>query len=98
MELSLTRLPWYGQVGAFVLLAIGGVGAFVYYYEMPARADFSSRESQLEGLRKDISMGQHGQSSRNSGAGGGARAPRTESRAAQERRPTFAPQTGAQST
>jgi Tfp pilus assembly protein PilO len=57
MELSLTRLPWYGQVGAFVLLAIGGVGAFVYYYEMPARADFSSRESQLEGLRKDISMG-----------------------------------------
>src|SRR5882672_10302102 len=57
MELSLTRLPWYGQVGAFFLLAIGGVGAFVYYYEMPARADFSSRESQLEGLRKDISMG-----------------------------------------
>jgi Tfp pilus assembly protein PilO len=57
MELSLTRLPWYGQVGAFVLLAIGGVGAFVYYYEMPARADFSSREGQLEGLRKDISMG-----------------------------------------
>ena len=57
MELSLTRLPWYGQVGAFVLLALGGVGAFVYYYEMPARADFSSRESQLEGLRKDISMG-----------------------------------------
>ena len=57
MELSLTRLPWYGQVGAFVLLAIGGIGAFVYYYEMPARADFTSRESQLEGLRKDISMG-----------------------------------------
>ena len=46
MELSLTRLPWYGQIGAFV-----------YYYEMPARADFASRESQLVGLRKDISMG-----------------------------------------
>jgi type IV pilus assembly protein PilO len=57
MELSLTRLPWYGQVGAFVLLALGGVGAFVYYYEMPARADFSSRESQLEALHKDIAMG-----------------------------------------
>jgi Tfp pilus assembly protein PilO len=57
MELSLTRLPWYGQVGAFVLLSIGGIGAFIYYYEMPARADFASRESQLEGLRKDISMG-----------------------------------------
>jgi type IV pilus assembly protein PilO len=57
MELSLTRLPWYGQIGAFVLLALGGVGAFVYYYEMPARADFASRESQLDGLRKDITMG-----------------------------------------
>src|SRR5215471_1313645 len=57
MELSLTRLPWYGQIGAFVLLSLGGIGAFIYYYEMPARADFASRESQLEGLRKDISMG-----------------------------------------
>ncbi len=57
MELSLTRLPWYGQVGAFILLSIGGIGAFIYYYEMPARADFASRESQLDGLKKDISMG-----------------------------------------
>ena len=57
MELSLTRLPWYGQIGAFVLLSLGGIGAFIYWYEMPARADFASRESQLEGLRKDISMG-----------------------------------------
>jgi len=57
MELSLTRLPWYGQLGAFVLLALGGVGAFVYYYEMPVRADFASREAQLEALKKDISMG-----------------------------------------
>jgi len=40
-----------------VLLAAGGVGAFVYYYEMPVRADFASREAQLEALKKDISMG-----------------------------------------
>src|SRR5215471_7295292 len=57
MELSLTRLPWYGQIGAFVLLSLGGIGAFIYYYEMPARADFASREAQLEALKKDISMG-----------------------------------------
>jgi type IV pilus assembly protein PilO len=57
MELSLTKLPWYGQVGAFVLLAFAGVGAFVYYYEMPARSDFSLREAQLEALHKDIAMG-----------------------------------------
>jgi len=57
MNISLTKLPWYGQVGAFAVLAIGGIGAFIYYYEMPARADFASRESQLDGLKKDIAMG-----------------------------------------
>ncbi len=57
MELSLTRLPWYGQVGAFLLLAIAGVGAFEYYYEWPTRSEFASRETQLESLHKDIQMG-----------------------------------------
>ena len=57
MEISLTKLPWYGQVGAFVLLAAAGVGSFVYYYEMPTRDDFKARQAQLAGLRKDISMG-----------------------------------------
>ncbi len=45
MELSLTKLPWYAQVGAFVALAAGGCGIFYYYYEMPVRADMSTRES-----------------------------------------------------
>ena len=57
MELSLTKLPWYAQVGAFVALAIGGIGAFLYYYEMPVRADMVSRESQLKSLQGDISKG-----------------------------------------
>ena len=33
MEISLTKLPWYAQIGAFVVLALAGVGAFYYYYE-----------------------------------------------------------------
>ena len=57
MELSLTKLPWYGQVGAFVVLALCGIVAFVYYYEMPTREEFSARQGQLAGLKKDISMG-----------------------------------------
>ena len=57
MELSLTRLPWYGQVGAFLLLAFVGIGAFVYYYEWPTRAEFDSLKLQLETLHKDIVMG-----------------------------------------
>lgn len=57
MELSLTKLPWYGQIGAFLLLAIAGVGAFGYYYEWPAREEMDSRRQQLAGLQKDINMG-----------------------------------------
>ena len=57
MELSLTKLPWYAQVGAFVALSIGGCGAFYYYIEMPARADMAARQQQLVSLRGDITKG-----------------------------------------
>jgi type IV pilus assembly protein PilO len=57
MELSLTKLPWYAQVGAFVVLAITGCGLFFYYYEMPVRADMATREGQLKLLRTDITKG-----------------------------------------
>src|SRR6478672_3759281 len=57
MDISLTKLPWYGQVGAFVLLAAAGIGAFVYYYEWPTREDFKARQAQLAGLKKDVTMG-----------------------------------------
>jgi len=57
MELTLTKLPWYAQVGAFVALAVGGCGAFYYYYEMPAHVDMAARETQLAALRDDINKG-----------------------------------------
>src|SRR5262245_55369018 len=57
MDISLTKLPWYAQVGAFVVLALAGVGAFFYYYEMPARADMVGRQQQLAALRADIAKG-----------------------------------------
>lgn len=57
MELTLTKLPWYAQVGAFVALAVAGCGMFYYYYEMPARADMAARQSQLQSLRADITKG-----------------------------------------
>jgi Tfp pilus assembly protein PilO len=57
MELSLTKLPWYGQIGAFLVLAIAGIGAFGYYYEWPAREEMDSRRQQLAVLQKDINMG-----------------------------------------
>jgi len=57
MQLSLTKLPWYAQVGAFVALGIGACGAFYYYYEMPVQAGFATRRAQLVGLKADITKG-----------------------------------------
>jgi type IV pilus assembly protein PilO len=57
MNISLARLPWYAQIGAFVALAVGGCGAFYYYIEMPIRTDMAARQMQLTALRADISKG-----------------------------------------
>lgn len=58
MDISLTKLPWYAQIGAFVALSAVGVGMFYYYYEMPARADVATREVTLKALRADVAKGQ----------------------------------------
>src|SRR5216684_9033320 len=57
MDLSLTKLPWYAQIGAFVVLAVAGVGVFYYYFEMPERADMEIRETQLKAIKADIAKG-----------------------------------------
>ena len=57
MELTLTKLPWYAQVGAFVALAVAGCGMFFYYHEMPVRVEMTSRSTQLIALRADITKG-----------------------------------------
>ena len=58
MDISLTKLPWYAQIGAFVVLSAVGVGLFYYYYEVPARADIAAREVTLKSLRADVAKGQ----------------------------------------
>ena len=57
MDISLTKLPWYAQIGAFVVLAVAGCGAFYYYIETPMRADMTARQQQLVSLRADITKG-----------------------------------------
>jgi type IV pilus assembly protein PilO len=57
MDLSLSKLPWYAQVAAFVALSAAGIGAYYYYYEMPTRAEMETREMQLKALRVDIDKG-----------------------------------------
>jgi type IV pilus assembly protein PilO len=57
MELSLTKLPWQAQIGAFVVIAIGAAAGFYYEIEAPARAEMVTRRTQLASLRKDITKG-----------------------------------------
>jgi len=58
MDITLTKLPWYVQIAAFVVLSVAGVGLFYYYYELPARADIASREVTLKALHADVAKGQ----------------------------------------
>jgi type IV pilus assembly protein PilO len=57
MAISLTKLPWYAQIAAFMALAVGGIGAFYYYYAMPAQEGMVGRRNQLISLQKDIATG-----------------------------------------
>ncbi len=57
MDISLSKLPWYAQIGAFVLLGAGGVFAFWYHYEMPMREEMVARQSQLTAIQADVAKG-----------------------------------------
>jgi type IV pilus assembly protein PilO len=56
-DLSITKLPWKAQLGLFVGLSLAAVGAFYYWYEMPARAEFETQEIELSTIRARINKG-----------------------------------------
>ncbi len=57
MEITLTKLPWYAQIGAFVALAGAAVTVYYVYYEAPARVEMGVREGQLKALHGDVEKG-----------------------------------------
>jgi type IV pilus assembly protein PilO len=57
INFSLGKLPWYGQVGVFVLLSVAGAGAFWTLYAQPAQAAIDSRRGELARLRAEIDRG-----------------------------------------
>ena len=57
MELSLSKLPWYGQIGAFVLVSAGAVGGFWNFYVAEVHADIGMRQSRLNAMRADVAKG-----------------------------------------
>jgi type IV pilus assembly protein PilO len=57
MELSLNKLPWYGQLAAFVALSLAGAGVFWNFYASPARQQIDVRRTELERIRAEVDKG-----------------------------------------
>ena len=57
MQLSLSKLPWWGQIAAFVLVCAGAAFGFWNFYVAEMQADINLRQSRLTALRADISRG-----------------------------------------
>jgi type IV pilus assembly protein PilO len=57
MELSLSKLPWWGQIGAFVVVCAGATYGFWHFYVSEMSADINVRQTRLTALRADIARG-----------------------------------------
>ena len=57
MNLSLNRLPWYGQITAFALIGVAGAGVFWTYYAQPTAESIAQRQAQLAQVRAQIDNG-----------------------------------------
>jgi type IV pilus assembly protein PilO len=58
INLSLNKLPWYGQVGAFLALGLAGGGVFWHFYAVPAQEAIATRAAELQTLRAEAVRGQ----------------------------------------
>ena len=57
MDFSLSKLPWYAQLGAFVVVSAGAVFGFWKFYVSDVQADITMRQTRLTALRVDIAKG-----------------------------------------
>ena len=57
MDISLSKLPWYGQLGAFVLLAAASVYGFYTYYVTDQESEIALKQTHLTALKADVNKG-----------------------------------------
>jgi type IV pilus assembly protein PilO len=57
MDISLSKLPWGGQIGAFVVVSALAVFGFWKFYVAEMQADIDARQTRLTALRADITKG-----------------------------------------
>jgi type IV pilus assembly protein PilO len=57
MDISLSKFPWYAQIGAFVVVSGLAVFGFWKFYVAEMQADIDTRQTRLTALKADIAKG-----------------------------------------
>ena len=57
MDISLSKLPWWAQIGAFAVVSGLAVFGFWKFYVQEMQADIDARRTRLTALRADITRG-----------------------------------------
>ena len=57
MDISLSKLPWWAQIGAFAVVSGLAVFGFWQFYVSEMQADIDARQTRLTALRADITKG-----------------------------------------
>ena len=55
---AISKLPWYGQIGIFVVMSAIMAGAFYYYVETPAQQAMALRQTELNQINLRVQEGQ----------------------------------------
>ena len=57
MDISLSKLPWWGQIGAFVVVCGAAIYGFYNFYVMDFTTEMALRQTHLNSLKVDINKG-----------------------------------------
>ena len=57
MQLSLSKLSWQAQIGAFVAVCLCATAGFWYFFVLDAQAELAMRRTRLTSLRADAARG-----------------------------------------
>jgi type IV pilus assembly protein PilO len=55
---ALSKLPWYGQIGVFVVLSLVLAAGFYYQFETPKQAEMDVRRAELAAIQARVTNGQ----------------------------------------
>jgi type IV pilus assembly protein PilO len=58
INLTFSKMPWYGQIGAFVVLGLGAVGVFWNFYAQSEQQKIDAQQAKLTDLHAQIQRGQ----------------------------------------